>query len=105
VAEHFEMRFDVDGAVRTFRRNPDQEMDHLDVRAVDTVAKKVTLVWLLNGAAFTYRYSFERLRSGVRRLRLVNEANGANLLFEERAWYIPPTMAAAASTATELAMT
>jgi len=58
-----------------------------------------------NGAAFTYRYSFERLRSGVRRLRLVNEANGANLLFEERAWYIPPTMAAAASTATELAMT
>ncbi|MES1243826.1 MAG: hypothetical protein ABUT39_19630 [Acidobacteriota bacterium] len=105
VAETFELRFDVDGAVRTFRRNPDQEMDHFDVRAVDTVAKKVTLVELSIGTAFTYRYSFERLRSGVRRLRLVNEANGANLLFEERAWYIPPTMAAAASTGAEPALT
>lgn len=95
VAEHFELRFDADGAMRTFRRSPYQEMDHHDVRAVDTAAKTITLVRLLNGAAVTYRYSFERLRSGVRRLRLVNTANGADLLFEERAWYIPPMMVAA----------
>ncbi|HET7234759.1 MAG TPA: hypothetical protein VFJ16_32395 [Longimicrobium sp.] len=95
VAEHFELRFDADGAMRAFRRNPYEEMDHHDVRAVDPVAKTITLVRLLNGASVTYRYSFEPLRSGVRRLRLVNQANNANLLFEERAWYIPPMMAAA----------
>ncbi|HYH82623.1 MAG TPA: hypothetical protein VEX86_22720 [Longimicrobium sp.] len=98
LAVDFEIRFDVDGALRLFRRAGDEEIDHLEVRAVD--ATTLTLGRLRNGTTQTLRYTFGKRGSGLRTLELVNTANNARQLFEERAWYIPTTVTRVPASAT-----
>jgi hypothetical protein len=102
---HFEMRFDVDGAVRTFRRTPGyQEMDYQDVRSV-TPANETsgTMAYYnhLQARLRTYRYAFENAGA---RLRLFNVENGVQQLFERRDWYIPPTNLTVTAALAESAM-
>ena len=98
--QHFEMRFDVDGAARTFRRAPAyQEIDYHDVRSVTPAGEtsgSMVFYNFLDGRLRTYRYAFE---GGGARLRLTNTENNVQQLFERRDWFIPPSSLAVAAPA------
>jgi hypothetical protein len=105
-AQHFSLRFDIDGAMRTYRLAPDRQMDHHDVLAVtrnplvaptDPASGTITLYRFLNAHKATWRYTFET----AQRLRLTHlNDERVYQVFERRPWYIPDSaVTAPASTA------
>jgi hypothetical protein len=98
-ARHYSMRFDVDGALRTYRLDPYRPIDHHDVRAIDTAAGTITLYRFLSATTGVWRYAFETV-NGTQRLRLTSVQNPAVVqVYERRPWFVPDTVIAAPATA------
>jgi hypothetical protein len=98
-AEHFSLRFDIDGAMRTYRLNPYRQMDHHDVLAVtpaDPASGTITLYRFLSAQPATWRYTFET----AQRLRLASLDGTVFQVFERRPWFIPDSVVVAPAAAT-----
>ncbi|HEU0301814.1 MAG TPA: hypothetical protein VFR37_20335 [Longimicrobium sp.] len=99
-AQHFSMRFDIDGALRTYRLNPYRQIDHHDVLAVspaDAASGTITLYRFLNAFTATWRYTFET----AQRLRLTTLDGAVYQVFEARPWYVPDSAVTAPAAAAE----
>jgi hypothetical protein len=104
-AQHFSLRFDIDGAMRTYRTGPDRQMDHHDVLAVtrtppatptSPVSGTITLYRFLSAHKATWRYTLET----AQRLRLTRPNDPtAFQLFERRPWYVPDSAVTAQAAA------
>lgn len=104
-AQHFSLRFDIDGAMRTYRLGPDRQMDHHDVLSVTRtppatptapVSGHITLYRFLNAHAATWRYSFDT----AQRLRLTHPNDPTVFqLFDRRPWYVPDSAVTAPAAA------